>query len=60
MVINLMTDLKTSYGDYPVIFNVYSGWLVALAAIVAGFVFTKVKKWDHSLYEIPQDKGVAK
>ncbi|HAQ06795.1 MAG TPA: sodium-dependent transporter, partial [Bacillus bacterium] len=33
MVMNILTDLKTSYGGYPVIFNVYSGWLVAIGAI---------------------------
>ncbi|WP_226678809.1 sodium-dependent transporter [Mesobacillus jeotgali] len=60
MVMNILTDIKTSYGGYPVMFNVYSGWLVAIGAIVAGFVFAKAKKWDTALYEIPQDKGVSK
>ncbi|HAQ07081.1 MAG TPA: hypothetical protein DCR24_06010 [Bacillus bacterium] len=60
MVMNILTDLKTSYGGYPVIFNVYSGWLVAIGAIALGFVFTYVKKWDKTASEIPQNKGVSK
>ena len=60
MVMNIYTDITKSYGDYPVIFNVYSGWLVAIGAIVLGFVFTYVKKWDKTASEIPQNKGVSK
>ncbi|WP_210365686.1 sodium-dependent transporter [Bacillus sp. REN3] len=60
MVMNIMTDLKTSYGGYPVMFNVYYGWLVAIGAIAVGFIFANIKKWDHSLYKVPHEKGVSK
>ena len=60
LVMNVMTDIETSYGGYPVMFNVYFGWLVAAGAIVFGILFTRVKKWDSSLYDIPKDKGVSK
>ncbi|MCM3663339.1 sodium-dependent transporter [Mesobacillus subterraneus] len=60
MVMNILTDLKTSYGGYPESFNFYYGWLVALGALLVGFVFKYVKKWDNTLYEVPQDKGVSK
>ncbi|KKK39350.1 transporter [Mesobacillus campisalis] len=60
MVMNVMTDLKTSYGGYPVSFNFYFGWLVAIGAIIVGILFAKWKKWDSTAYEIPKDKGVSK
>jgi neurotransmitter:Na+ symporter, NSS family len=60
MVMNIMTDLQNSYGGYPVSFNFYFGWLVAIGAIVVGILFAKMKKWDAAVYELPKDKGVSK
>ncbi len=55
LIQSIITDITESYSGYPVIFNVYSGWLVAGAAIILGFVFTYIKKWDPKHLEIPDD-----
>lgn len=60
MIMNIMEDLQTSYGGYPVIFNFYFGWLVAIGAIVVGVLFSLIKKWDHNTLEVPKDKEVSK
>lgn len=60
MVLSIIEDIKVSYEGYPVMFNVYSGWLVAGAAIIVGFFFAYVKKWDPKRFELPKDKGVSK
>lgn len=60
MVMSIQTDLTSSYSGYPIMFNVYFGWLVALAAIVMGFLFTYLKKWDKNTIQLPKDKGVSR
>jgi NSS family neurotransmitter:Na+ symporter len=60
MIMNIRTDLTTSYGGYPVMFNFYFGWLVAICAIIFGIVFSCVKKWDANVLQIPSDKEGAK
>lgn len=60
LVMNILTDIETSYGGYPVMFNVYYGWLVAIGAVIFGIIFKYVKKWDDHVLELPQDKGVSK
>ena len=57
LIQSFLTDIAESYGGYPVWFNVYSGWIVAGAAIMLGFVFTYVKKWDPAYFELPKNKG---
>ncbi|MBM4760747.1 sodium-dependent transporter [Bacillus sp. B15-48] len=60
MIMNIKTDLETSYGGYPESFNFYFGWLVAIAAIIFGIVFSYVKKWDSNALNVPKDKGDSK
>ncbi|MGI5901061.1 MAG: sodium-dependent transporter [Desulfitobacteriia bacterium] len=56
MIMNIKTDLTVSYGGYPVMFNVYFGWFVALGAIIFGLIFMRVKKWDKGVLEMPIDE----
>ncbi len=58
LYMNIKTDLETSYSGYPVMFNFYFGWMVALGALIVGFLFS-FGKWDASARDIPKDKGVS-
>lgn len=44
-VLNLIENLKANYEGYPTSFVLYSGWGVALAALIIGFIFAAMK-WD--------------
>src|SRR5690606_19101638 len=42
---NVRVTLTEGYGDYPLAFLVVSGWSVAVAALVAGFILW-LPRWD--------------
>ncbi|MFN7251842.1 MAG: sodium-dependent transporter [Anaerobacillus sp.] len=62
-VMNLIQNIKVNYGDgdFSTSFILYSGWAVAIAALVLGFVFASLK-WGEKDLEVPaaysEDKGV--
>ena len=60
LILNIKTDLTSSYGGYPIMLNFYFGWLVAICAIIFGIVFAYVKKWDRNVLEMPEDREVTK
>ncbi|MFD1737746.1 sodium-dependent transporter [Bacillus salitolerans] len=57
---NIRTNLnpETYYGGYDLSFLLSSGWIVAIGAIVLGFVFTFFK-WDKDELKIPENKEVS-
>ncbi|MEK3856970.1 sodium-dependent transporter [Cytobacillus sp. FSL H8-0458] len=60
MVQNIITNIKENYEGYPTSFLLYSGWGVAIGAIILGFVFMAIKKNDtQSKLTIPADKEVS-
>ncbi|KIY23291.1 MULTISPECIES: sodium-dependent transporter [Mesobacillus] len=48
MVQNLVTNIKENYEGYPTSFLLYSGWGVAVAAIIIGIVLAAIK-WDKDI-----------
>lgn len=58
MVQNIITNIKDNYEGYPTSFLLYSGWGVAIGAIVLGFVFMKFK-WDKDTLEVTDKKEVS-
>lgn len=58
MVQNVITNIKENYGGYPTGFIIYSGWLVAAIALIAGFVFMGIK-WKKDVTVIPESKEVS-
>lgn len=56
MVQNIITNIKENYGGYPTGFLLYTGWGVAIGAIVLGFVFAAIK-WDKDISV--SSKGVS-
>lgn len=58
MVQNIVTNIKENYEGYPTSFLLYSGWGVAIGAIILGFVFMKFK-WDRDALTIPEHKEVS-
>ncbi|AFQ45919.1 SNF family Na+-dependent transporter [Desulfosporosinus meridiei DSM 13257] len=52
-VLNLIDNLQKNYEDYPTAFLIYSGWGVALAAIIFGFILASLK-WKNGL-EMPEE-----
>ncbi|MEK3991862.1 sodium-dependent transporter [Robertmurraya sp. FSL R5-0851] len=61
MIQNFINNLKENYEGYPTSFLLYTGWGVALAAIVVGFVFAAFK-WQKGSLDLPSadNKGVSK
>lgn len=59
MVQNIITNIKDNYEGYPTSFLLYSGWGVAVGAIVLGFVFMTFK-WKKDTLTLPEQKGVSK
>ncbi|MDM5228611.1 sodium-dependent transporter [Cytobacillus sp. NJ13] len=60
MVQNLITNIKDNYEGYPTSFLLYSGWGVAIGAIILGFVFMAIKKNEtQTKLTIPNDKEVS-
>ncbi|SFF90177.1 neurotransmitter:Na+ symporter, NSS family [Halobacillus alkaliphilus] len=55
MVQNLILELSSAYEGYPVTLLVVGGWLVAIAAIVVGVLFS-MKKWPNNELEFNDDK----
>ncbi|PLT29724.1 sodium-dependent transporter [Peribacillus deserti] len=55
---NFITNFKTNYGDYPTAFIVYSGWAVAFAALIAGFILMKLK-WKNNDVQAKVEKEVS-
>jgi neurotransmitter:Na+ symporter, NSS family len=57
---NIRTNLnpETYYEGYDLSFLLTSGWIVAIGAIVLGFVFT-LFKWDKNELELPEKKEVS-
>lgn len=58
MVQNFLTNLKENYEGYSTEFIIYSGWLVAIVAILVGFLFTFFK-WDKNYLTIQNDEKEA-
>ncbi|MFE8702333.1 sodium-dependent transporter [Cytobacillus sp. FJAT-54145] len=58
MVQNIITNIKDNYEGYPTSFLLYSGWGVAIGAIILGFVFMKFK-WDKGTLEVTDKKEVS-
>lgn len=56
MVQNIITNIKENYEGYPTSFLLYTGWGVAIGAIVIGFVFAAIK-WDKDISV--SSKGVS-
>jgi neurotransmitter:Na+ symporter, NSS family len=54
LVQNTITNIKENYEGYPTSFLVYSGWGVAVVALLIGFVFM-AKKWDRNVLDLPKD-----
>ncbi|GAB7388805.1 sodium-dependent transporter [Bacillaceae bacterium] len=50
MLDNLRKNLAENYGEYPDVFLLYSGWLVAIGVIVVGILFS-MKKWDREMVD---------
>ncbi len=61
MIQNFINNLKDNYEGYPTSFLLYTGWGVALAAIVVGFVFAAFK-WQKGALDLPStdSKEVSK
>ena len=58
---NFITNLKENYEGYPTSFLLYSGWAVAIAALVIGIIFSTIK-WGKSIElesEIEQEEEVV-
>lgn len=58
-VLNLIDNLKENYEGYSTSFLLYSGWGVAIGAIVVGFVFAAMK-WDKKDLDVStysEEKG---
>lgn len=55
---NIYGNIKDNYEGYPTSFLLYSGWGVAVAAIVLGFIFMKFK-WQTNLLSEDDHKGVS-
>ncbi|MCA1041459.1 sodium-dependent transporter [Bacillus infantis] len=58
MIQNIYTNIKDNYEGYPTGFIIYSGWAVAVGAIVLGFIFMAFK-WDKDTISVPDKKGVS-
>ncbi|WP_282172959.1 sodium-dependent transporter [Cytobacillus firmus] len=58
MVQNIITNIKDNYEGYPTSFLLYSGWGVAVGAILLGFIFMAIK-WDKNTLDVPQKKEVS-
>jgi NSS family neurotransmitter:Na+ symporter len=50
---------ETYYGGYPLSFLLSSGWVVAVAAIILGFLFM-LFKWEPGALQVPDEKEVSK
>jgi neurotransmitter:Na+ symporter, NSS family len=48
MVQNIITNIKENYEGYPTSFLLYSGWGIAILAIVVGIVFSSIK-WNKDV-----------
>lgn len=59
MIQNIITNIKDNYEGYPTSFLLYSGWAVAVAAIIIGFIFAAFK-WQKGSLTLPEQKGVSK
>ncbi|GIN62086.1 transporter [Robertmurraya siralis] len=59
MVQNIITNIKENYEGYPTSFLLYSGWGVAVAAVILGIVFSTFK-WQKNMQSVPEQKGVSK
>lgn len=53
---NILTNMKDNYEGYPTSFLLYSGWGVAVGAIVVGVIFSLIK-WGKPLNESTKQKG---
>lgn len=59
MIQNIYTNMKENYEGYPTGFLIWSGWAVAVLAIVLGFVFMAIKWNKGTSLEVPKDKEVS-
>jgi len=57
--LNLIDNLRNNYEGYPTLFLIYSGWGVAVAAIVAGFIMASLKWREKEMEELAysENKG---
>ena len=56
---NIKTNITENYEGYSTSFLLYSGWGVALGAIVVGIIFSFIK-WEKGKLEIPSSKEVSR
>lgn len=56
---NIKTNLTENYGGYATSFVVSFGWVVAVAVIVLGFVFSSLKWKNEAVTSSTQDKEVS-
>ncbi|WP_078429974.1 sodium-dependent transporter [Alkalihalobacterium alkalinitrilicum] len=55
---NLIGNLRDNYEGYATSFLLYSGWGVAVAAIIVGFIFASMK-WGKNDLEMPKEEKGA-
>ncbi|HZG72658.1 MAG TPA: sodium-dependent transporter [Chondromyces sp.] len=55
---NIVTNIRDNYEGYPTSFLLYSGWGVAIGAIILGFIFAAFK-WDKSTLNSSGKKEVS-
>ncbi|WP_080844219.1 sodium-dependent transporter [Cytobacillus gottheilii] len=59
MIQNIYTNIKENYEGYPTGFLIWSGWGVAVLAIILGFVFMAIKWNKGTSLEVPKNKEVS-
>ncbi|MDF0727445.1 sodium-dependent transporter [Cytobacillus sp. S13-E01] len=55
---NIKTNLTENYEGYPTSFLLYTGWSVAIGAIIVGVLLSLVK-WEKGKLDMPTDKEVS-
>jgi neurotransmitter:Na+ symporter, NSS family len=55
---NIRTNIAENYEGYPTSFLLYTGWSVAIGAILVGVIFSLVK-WEKGKLAVPTDKEVS-
>ncbi|MFC5733848.1 sodium-dependent transporter [Cytobacillus gottheilii] len=59
MIQNIYTNIKENYEGYPTGFLIWSGWAVAVLAIILGFVFMALKWNKGTELDVPENKEVS-
>ncbi|QOR66087.1 sodium-dependent transporter [Cytobacillus suaedae] len=56
---NIRKNIAENYEGYPTSFLLYTGWSVAIGAILVGVIFSLVK-WEKGKLAVPTDKEVSR